>query len=99
MGDFDYNSINFLASKNVYNEIEKKNNICTNEFGYESDLVCLIYISGEKCKDHMDLLLIKDGNNVFYYYIKDLNSFIFNKQSIRERSTFAGIARNVLMDS
>ena len=46
----------------------------------------------------MDLLLIKDGNNVFYY-IKDLNSFIFNKQSIRERSTFAGIARNVLMDS
>ena len=46
--------------KLVYDEMEfpVKNNICINVFGYENGLVFPIYVSDEKFKDYMDMLLL-----------------------------------------
>ena len=61
-----------------FSNIEVKNNICINVFGYENGLVFLIYVSDQKFKDSMDLLLLIDDDKSHYVYIKDFNSFIFH---------------------
>ena len=58
VNDLDYVGIKFPISKKDYSKIEKKNNICINEFCYENDLTCPVYVSNEKFKDCMDLFLI-----------------------------------------
>ena len=52
------NGIEFLVQENDFNKIEVKNNICINVFSYENRLVFPIYISDQKFKDSMDLLLL-----------------------------------------
>ena len=51
-----------------FSNIEKKNNICINVFGYE-----------KKLEGSMDLLLFIDHNKWYYVYIKDFNKFMFHK--------------------
>ena len=46
------------VSRKDYCKIEKRNNICIIVFCYENGLTYLIYVSGEKFSDCMDLLLI-----------------------------------------
>ena len=52
-----YDGIGFPVQEKDVNEIEIKNNICINVFGYENKLVLLTYISDQKFEDLMDLLL------------------------------------------
>ena len=86
--DFDYKGINFPISKKDHSNIEKKNNICINVFFYENDLVYPVHISKQKCKDHMDVLLINDENKPHYVYIKDFNRFMFNKTKRKNKKRF-----------
>ena len=69
----------FVVVSKDYCRIEKQNNICINLFSYENGVVYLIYISSERFRDTMDLLLILQENKSRYVYIKDFDRFMFNK--------------------
>ena len=75
----DYSSIEFPVTVKQINKIEKQNNICINLFGYEEKQKFPIYISKEKYQDHMELLLITEGENKHYVLIKDFNKFMFRQ--------------------
>ena len=77
ISDLNYEGIKFPVSKKDYCKIERKNNICINVFSYENDLTYPVYVSNEKIKNCMDLLLITDENKS--YYIKDFNRFMHIK--------------------
>ena len=62
-----------------FNKVEVKNNIYINLFGYEDKLVFPIYVSDQKFKDSMDLLLLNDDDKSHYVYIKDFDRFMFHK--------------------
>ena len=62
-----------------FSKIEMKNNICINVFGNENGLVFPIYVSDQKCKDLMDLLLLIDDDKSHDDYIKNINRFMFHK--------------------
>ena len=53
----------FPVTVTQYNKIEKQNNIDINVFGYEDKQPYPIYISKEKNKDCMNLLLITENEN------------------------------------
>ena len=61
-------------------------------FGYENELVFPTYLSDQKFKDSMDLLLFIDDDNSHYGYIKDIHQFMFYKT----KNTFAKVAYSVL---
>ena len=44
-----------------------------NVFYHENNLVYHVHISDKKFENHMDLLMITDGNKPHYVYIKDFN--------------------------
>ena len=46
---------------------------------YEDELLFPIYVSDQKFKDSMDLLLLIDDDKSHYVYIKDFERFIFSK--------------------
>ena len=74
--------------KNYYSRVEKQNNIWINVFFYENGLIYLLYISGGKFSDCMDLLLIFDENKSHYMYIKDCNRFMFIKTTNKNKKYF-----------
>ena len=45
-----------------FNNIEVKNNICINVFGYENRMAFPIYVSDQKFEDSMDLLILIDDD-------------------------------------
>ena len=69
-------------------KIESKNNICINVFGYENTLPFPIYISDQKFKNSMDLLLIIDENKSHYVHIKDFDRFMFHKTKNKNKKYF-----------
>ena len=84
----DYSSIEFPVTVKQINKIEKQNNICINLFGYEEKQKFPIYISKEKYQDHMELLLITEGENKHYVLIKDFNKFMFSQTKHEHRKYF-----------
>ena len=62
-----YNGIESHVQEKEFNKIEVKNNICINVFGYKDKLFFPIYVSDQKFKDSMDLLLSIDAA---YEFIK-----------------------------
>ena len=50
VNDLDYKGIKFSVSKKDFNKMEKKNNIWTNAFCYEYNLVYPVYVSNENVK-------------------------------------------------
>ena len=54
-----------------FSKIEVKNNICTNVFGYEDDLVLPIYVLDQKFEDSMDLLLLNDNDKPLMCTLND----------------------------
>ena len=84
----DYSSIEFPVTVKQINKIEKQNNICINLFGYEEKQPFPIYISKEKFIDHMELLLITEGENKHYVLIKDFNKFMFRQTKHEHRKHF-----------
>ena len=77
-----------------FSQIEAKNNICINVFGYENWLVFPIHIS--KQKDSMDLLLLIDDDKSHYMYIKDFNRFMFHKTKNENKKWFCKICLQCL---
>ena len=71
--------LSFPFKKKILEKIEVQNNICINVFGYEYGLVFPIYISDQKFKGSMDLLLLIDDDKSHYVYIKDFDRFMFHK--------------------
>ena len=57
-------------------------------FGYENRLIFPIYISDQKSKDSMDLLILTDNDKSHYVYIKDFNRFMFHKTKNKNKKWF-----------
>ena len=55
---------------------------------YENRLVFPIYISDQKFKDSMDLLLLIDNDKSHYVYIQDFNGFTFHKTKNKNKKWF-----------
>ena len=77
--NLDYQGIKFPVTIKQINKIEKQNNIRINVFGYENKQPYPIYISKEKFKDDMNLLLITNDKNKHNVLIKDFNKFMHNQ--------------------
>ena len=88
ISQLDYSSIKFPVTIKQINKIGKQNNICINLFGYEEKQPYPIYISKEKFTDHMELLLITEGENNHYVLIKDFNKFMYNQTKHEHRKHF-----------
>ena len=86
--ELDYDEIEFPVQEKYFNKIEVKNNICINLFGYENRLVFPIYISDQKFKDSMYLLLLTDNDKSHYLYIKDFDRFVFHKTKNKYKKWF-----------
>ena len=78
-----------------FNKIEVQNNICINVFSYNNELVCPIFISKQKFKDSMDLLLLIEDEKSHYVYIKHFNTFMFHKK--RKKNGFVKVVYNALV--
>ena len=66
-------------------------------FGYEDGLTFPIYVSDQKFKNSMNLLLLLDGDKSHYVYIKDFNRFISTKQRIKTKNTFAKVVYSIVV--
>ena len=86
--ELNYDEIEFPIQEKDFNKIELKNNICINVFGYENRLVFSIYISDQKFKDSMNLLLLIENDKLHYVYINDFNRFMFHKTKNKNRKWF-----------
>ena len=86
--ELDYYEIEFPIQEKDFNKIEVKNNICSNVFVYENRLVFPIYISEQKSKDSMDLLLLIGNDKSHYVYIKDFDRFMFHKTKNKIKKWF-----------
>ena len=84
----NYTDIEFPVAIKQINRIEKKNDIRINVFGYEEKQPYPIYISNEKYEDHMELLLITNGEKSHYVLIKDFNKFMYQQTKHKERKHF-----------
>ena len=62
----DYDRIEFSVQEKDFSKIEVKNDICINVFGYKDELIFPIYVSDQKIKDSMDLLLLIDYDKSHY---------------------------------
>ena len=83
-----YDGIEFPVKESDFNKIEVQNKIYINVFGYENNLVSLIYVSNKKYKDSIDLLLLIKDNKSHYVYIKDFNRFMFQKTKTKNKKWF-----------
>ena len=68
--DLDYDEIKFPAWEKDFGKIETKNNIYINVFCYKNELIFTIYVSSQKLKSLMDLLLVNDDDKSHYVFIK-----------------------------
>ena len=78
--NLNYEGIEFPVQEKDFSKIEVQNNICINVFGYENELVYPIFISKQKFKDSMDLLLLYEDDKLHYVYIKDFTHLCFIKE-------------------
>ena len=85
ISDLDYDQIQFPVQEKDFSKIEKKNNICINVFSYENELVFPIYVSDQKFKDSVDLLLLIDTDKSHYMYIKKFDRFMFRKRKNKNK--------------
>ena len=77
-----------MQEKDLSN-IEVKNNIYTDAFGDEHDLVFPIYVSDQKFEDSMDLLLLTNGYKSHYVYIKDFNRSMFHETKNKTKVVYS----------
>ena len=57
-------------------------------FCYESELVFPTYVSDQKFKGSLDLLLLIDDDKSHYVYIKDFDRFMFHKTKNKNKKYF-----------
>ena len=88
INNLDYVGIAFPVSKKDIAKIERQSNICVNVSCYENELTYPVYLSDQKFRDSMDLLLVSDENKSHYVYIKDFNRFMCNKTKTKNKKYF-----------
>ena len=66
-------------------------------FCYENNLVYPVYVSDQKFKRLMDLLLITNENKSYYVHIKDFNRLRCNETKCKTKKIFSNIVYNVLV--
>ena len=88
ISQLDYSNIEFPVTVKQINKIEKQNNIRINLFGFEEKQIFPIHISKEKHQDHMELLLITEGENKHYVLIKDFNKLMYKQTKHGGRKHF-----------
>ena len=88
ISNLDYNRIGFPMQEKCFSKTEVKSNIGINVFGYEDELVFPIYVSDQKLKDSMDLLLLNDDDKSHYVYIKYFDRFTFHKTKNKNKKWF-----------
>ena len=59
-------------------------------FSYENNFIYTVYVSGQICEDHMDLLLITDKNKSHYVYciLTIFTNLYVIKQNVGLKNTF-----------
>ena len=65
-----------------------QNKIFINVFCYENKVVYPTYLSDQRFRDSMNLLLISDKFKFHYVYIKDFDRFMFNKTKYKGKKYF-----------
>ena len=80
-----------------FNKIEVQNNICINVFGYENELVYPVFISKQKFKDSLNLLLLNEDSNCIMSILKILTHSCFMKQKIKIKNGFVKVVYNALV--
>ena len=60
VNNLNYDRVGFSVREKDFRKIEKNKNICISVFCYENALTFLIYVSGQKFKNSIDLLLVID---------------------------------------
>ena len=93
----DYDGIEFPVQEKDFSKIEVKNNICINVFGQEDELIFPIYVSDQKLKDPMDLLLLNVMMNHIMCTLKTLANLCFTKQKIKTKNGFVKNVYSVLV--
>ena len=83
--NLNYEGIEFPVQEKDFNKIEEHNSICINVFGYENELVYLIFISKQTFEDSLDLLLLIEDDKSHYVSIKDFNTFMFHKTKTKTK--------------
>ena len=92
----DYSGIEFPVTTKQYNKIEKQNEININVFGYENKQPYPIFVSKEKYKNQINLLLITENENKHYVLIKNISTVLrLTKQSMSIGNTPVYIVSNV----
>ena len=71
-----------------FGKIDVKNDICINVFCYENKFVFPIYVSDQKFKDSIVLLLLNDADKSHYVYIKDFDRFMLHKTKNKNKKWF-----------
>ena len=71
-----------------FGKIETKTSICINVFCYKNGMTFPIYISSQKFKNLMDLLLAIDDDQSHYVYTKYFNRFMFHEAKNKNKKYF-----------
>ena len=89
--------LSFLFEKKILARLRRKKNICINVYYYEKKLTFPIYISDQKFKNSIDLLLLADENKSHYVYIKNFDRLCFSKRRIKPENSFEKVVYSVLV--
>ena len=95
--NLNYEGIEFPVQEKDFSKIEVQNNICIKVFGYEDELVFLIFISEQKFEDSMNLLLIIEDDKHIMCTSNILAHLCFIKQKIKIKNGFVKVVYNVLV--
>ena len=95
--NLNYERIEFPVQEKDFNKIEVQNNICINVFGYENELVYPVFISKQKFKDSLNLLLLIEDSNCIMSILKILTHSCFMKQKIKIKNDFVKVVYNTLV--
>ena len=97
VNDLDYEGINFPVSKKDFDKIEKKKKICNNVFCYPDNMVYSVYLSSQKFRNCMNLLLITDEISHIMSMSETLTDLCAIRQNVRLKIFFANIVYNILV--
>ena len=86
IGDLGYDGIQFPVQEKDFSKIEVRINIYINAFGCKN--VFPIFVSDQKFKDSMALLLLIDDDKSHYVYIKVFDRFMFHKTKNKNKKYF-----------
>ena len=97
VNNINYDGVEFPVREKDFSKIETKKKICINVYCYEKKLTFPIYISDQKFKNSIDLLLLADENKSHYVYIKNFDRLCFSKRRIKPENSFEKVVYSVLV--